>query len=132
LLFGFDGKKIAIDGIYSFKTNTATKVYNLEVEGNNDYYVSASGVLVHNCNKVLKPLGLGSTGRTTANNLIEKLAMEEIKSNPYLGKTLIKSLKDASGRWNGWSKMTNRNAHGIEIHYNALWENGTIKAIDDF
>jgi hypothetical protein len=48
LLFGFDGNKIAIDSIFSFKTDTATKVYNLKVAGNNDYYVSNTKVLVHN------------------------------------------------------------------------------------
>jgi hypothetical protein len=81
---------------------------------------------------ILKPLGLGSTGRTVANNLTEQLAMKEIMSNPSAGRTLIKKMKDASGRWNGWSKMSNKTAHGVEIHYNALWENGVIKAIDDF
>ena len=77
-------------------------------------------------------MGLGSTGRTTAANLTEQLAMKEIMSNPSSGKTLINKMKDASGRWDGWSKMSNRTAHGVEIHYNALWENGVIKSIDDF
>jgi RHS repeat-associated protein len=81
---------------------------------------------------ILKPLGLGSTGRTAAANLVEQLAMKEIMSNPTAGKTLINTMKDASGRWNGWSKMSNRTAHGVEIHYNALWEDGVIKFIDDF
>ena len=45
--------------------------------------------------------------------------MKEIMSNPTAGKTLINTMKDASGRWNGWSKMSNRTAHGVEIHYNA-------------
>ena len=81
---------------------------------------------------LLRPLGLGSTGRTTAVNLTEQLAMKEIMSNPTAGKILINTMKDASGRWNSWSKMSNRTAHGVEIHYNALWENGVIKFIDDF
>ena len=79
---------------------------------------------------LLKPLGLGSTGRTTAANLTEQLAMKEIMSNPTAGQIIKKSLSDP--RWQGWSKMTNKTAHGVEIHYNALWENGVIKAIDDF
>jgi hypothetical protein len=33
----------------------------------------------------LKPLGLGSTGRTTAANLTEQLAMKEAMSNPAAG-----------------------------------------------
>ena len=85
-----------------------------------------------NTAKVLKPLGLGSTGRTTAANLTEQLAMKEIMSNPGAGKTLIQKMTDASGRWDGWSKMSNRTAHGVEIHYNALWKDGVIKSIDDF
>jgi hypothetical protein len=80
----------------------------------------------------LKPLGLGSTGRTTAENLTEELAMKEIMSNPSAGKILIQKMNDVSGRWHGWSKMSNKTSHGVEIHYNALWEDGIIKAIDDF
>jgi len=89
---------------------------------------------VHNCTKKasLVPLGLGSTGRREAENLIEQLAMEEIMSNPEAGKILIDKMEDATSRWNGWSKMSNKTAHGVEIHYNALWENGKITAIDDF
>lgn len=75
---------------------------------------------------------LGSTGRVAAQNLAEELAMQEIISNPSAGKILIETMEDASGRWHGWSKMTNKTAHGVEIHYNALWENGVIKAVDDF
>ena len=79
---------------------------------------------------LLKPLGLGSTGRTTAANLTEQLAMKEIMSNPSAGQIIKKSLSDP--RWRGWSKMTNKTAHGVEIHYNALWKNGKIISIDDF
>jgi hypothetical protein len=79
---------------------------------------------------LLKPLGLGSTGRTTAANLTEQLAMKEIMSNPSAGQIIKKSLSDP--RWSGWSKMTNKTAHGVEIHYNALWKNGKIISIDDF
>jgi hypothetical protein len=47
-LFAYSGYKAALDSIYTFRTNTATAVYNLEADGNHNYYVSASGVLVHN------------------------------------------------------------------------------------
>ena len=80
--------------------------------------------------KTLKPLGLGSTGRNVAKNLQEQLAMEEIMSHPSSGIILIKHINDS--RWNGWSKMSNKKAHGIEIHYTALWKNNKIVAIDDF
>lgn len=50
--------------------------------------------------------------------------MKEIMSNPSSGKVLIQTMNDASGRWNGWSKMANNaSIHGVEIHYNALWKN---------
>jgi RHS repeat-associated protein len=76
--------------------------------------------------------GLGSTGRTEAANLTEKLAMEEIKSNPALGERIagMKPLTDP--RWQGWFKMTNLKAHGIEIHFNALFKDGVMTAVDDF
>jgi hypothetical protein len=35
-----------------------------------------------------------STGRTTPQNLTEKLAMESAKSNPSAGKVIISKLKD--------------------------------------
>jgi hypothetical protein len=38
--------------------------------------------------------GLGSTGRTTAANLTEQLAMKEIIANPNLGKTVMTGMKD--------------------------------------
>ena len=84
------------------------------------------------CGRKLKPLGRGSTGRTVPANLNEQLAMKEIMSNPDAGKILIKKMRDASGRWDGWSKMSNKTAHGVEIHFNALREDSIIKAIDDF
>ena len=36
--------------------------------------------------------------------------MKEIMSNPSSGKVLIQTMKDASGRWSGWSKMSNKTA----------------------
>jgi len=57
-LFACAGYKVAIDSIFSFRTDTATAVYNLEVADNSYYYVSASGVLVHNCKTNRKVLYL--------------------------------------------------------------------------
>jgi hypothetical protein len=76
--------------------------------------------------------GLGSTGRTEAANLTEQLAMEEIKTNPALGARIagMKPLTDP--RWQGWIKMTNNAAHGVEIHFNALFKDGVMTAVDDF
>ena len=84
----------------------------------------------------LKPLELGSTGRTAASNLSEVLAMKEIMSNPLRGAVIenIKPLTDT--RWLGWRKMQyehiSLDGSKIVIHYNGKWENGILKAIDDF
>lgn len=43
---------------------------------------------------LLKPLGLGSTWRTVAENLTEELAMKEIMSNPSAGRALIQTMKE--------------------------------------
>jgi hypothetical protein len=58
-----------------------------------------------------------STGRTTPNDLNEKLAMEQARSNPEVGKELHIKMKDP--RWpgsEGWVKMS-QNVNGVEIHY---------------
>lgn len=52
-----------------------------------------------------KPLGLGSTGRSTPANLSEKLAMEQAISNPAAGRPL--SVPMTESRWlatDGWVK----------------------------
>ena len=114
------GASFAVKGV----SNLVDDALKVGIKGEGLVNDVAKGVLI--------PLGLGSTGRTAANNLTEQLAMKEIMSNPTIGKVLIQKMKDASVRWNGWSKMPNKTAHGVEIHYNALWEDGVIKYIDDF
>ncbi|SUJ25591.1 Uncharacterised protein [Sphingobacterium spiritivorum] len=83
---------------------------------------------------ILKPLGLGSTGRTTAANLMEQMVMKDAMANPQLGTPIIEGLKDS--RWLGWTKMqysvTSQNGQKAVVHYVAKWENGVIKAVDDF
>ena len=84
--------------------------------------------------EILKPLGLGSTGRVAANNLSEQLAMKEILSDPTIGNPIIRGIKDA--RWPGWTKMeyikTLRDGTKIQVHYLAKWADGVLKAVDDF
>ncbi|WP_223272571.1 hypothetical protein, partial [Pseudomonas syringae] len=78
---------------------------------------------------VNKPLGLGSTGRTTPANLNEQIAMEQAISNPAAGRSLPVPMTDS--RWpatDGWVK-TAQNINGIEIHY---VRNSITGAIDDF
>jgi RHS repeat-associated protein len=72
---------------------------------------------------------IGSTGRTLAGNLREKLAMEQAMSNPSAGVPLRVTMTDP--RWPaaaGWVKMS-QNINGIEIHYVRNLVSG---AVDDF
>ncbi|UOY06613.1 RHS repeat-associated core domain-containing protein [Muricauda sp. SCSIO 64092] len=84
--------------------------------------------------KTIQFLGRGSTGRAIANSLPEQLAMKEILSNPNLGRVVMEGMKD--GRWAGWNKMqyTHRALDGTKttIHYVGQFENGVLKAVDDF
>ena len=72
---------------------------------------------------LIKFLGRGSTGRTTALNLAEQVAMKEIMSNPKMGSVIIKGLKDS--RWLGWDKLeyVHRGLDGNKV---------TIQYVDDF
>lgn len=77
-----------------------------------------------------KPLGLGSTGRTSPNSLKEQLAMTEVRSAP--AGTPV-PMRDPMGdaRWlgsEGWEKMSQKVA-GIDIHYVRNLISG---AVDDF
>lgn len=82
----------------------------------------------------LKPLGLGSTGRSEPLNLIEKLAMEEIMANPELGVKIDMKKGMTDPRWpkeQGWIKMA-YNSNNTEIHYVAKVIDGNFVAVDDF
>ena len=60
-----------------------------------------------------------STGRTTAKNLNEQLAMKQVKSAPELGKIIpvpVNDLKHGWGTADKWVKMS-QNVNGVEIHY---------------
>jgi hypothetical protein len=108
------GIKVVTDGAKNFNcTNCALNIDKVAAKG--------GGSLIAK--------GLGSTGRTVAGNLTEQLAMKEIVSNPAMGRVIKIGLKDA--RWSGWSKMAWNNA-GVEIHYVGQWQNGVLKAVDDF
>ena len=75
-----------------------------------------------------QPLGRGHTGRHTPETLAEKLALDEVISNPAAGRTVIATIGDTN-RWpeDGWAKKA-RNVEGKEIHY--LFDERT-GAIDD-
>lgn len=75
-----------------------------------------------------KPLGLGSTGRTSPGNLHEQLAMEEVRTAPG-GRQLPLELTDP--RWpasDGRVKMQ-QVVNGVNIHY---VRNTLTGAVDDF
>lgn len=80
---------------------------------------------------LVKPVGNGSTGRVTANNLKEQLAMKEVMSNPRAGSPLNLKKGMTDKRWPqeaGWVKMS-KNVNGVEIHY---VYNKKLNAFDDF
>ncbi|MBC8394527.1 MAG: hypothetical protein H8E17_18410 [Deltaproteobacteria bacterium] len=99
-LVGIDGNPVRITNIEIVSGNR--KVYNFEVADSHTYYVSNANLLVHNfCGRTDK-------FQRTANNLAEKLAMEQAMSNPGAG-LAIKS-------WPGFTKYAMHH-NGIEIHY---------------
>ena len=119
----------AVDGaILSFVGGKLTKWFIGKIAGWWGGRAAAKG----GTNLIAK--GLGSTGRTTAANLTEQLAMKEIMSNPTLGKTVMTGMKDS--RWLGWNKMqyTHTALDGTKttIHYVGQFKNGVLKAVDDF
>lgn len=84
-----NGEYVVVEKVQHELLESPVKVYNFQVEDYHTYYVSDSGVLVHNtCGKEI------STGRATPKNLTEQLAMESAKSNPSEGKIIISKLKD--------------------------------------
>lgn len=95
-------------------------------------YVGSSGG-ISSSGATSKDVSRGSTGRIEPANLTEKLAMEQVKSNPSAGKILEIQMNDP--RWpasEGWVKMqqivpTSRG--NINIHY---VYNQTINIFDDF
>lgn len=65
---------------------------------------------------------------------MEQMVMKDAMANPQLGKVVMTGMKDS--RWLGWSKMqySVESANGVKatVHYVGKWENGVLKAVDDF
>ncbi len=82
--------------------------------------------------KAGQPLGRGHTGNFTPHDLSEKLAMDEVMSNPAAGEIAIADGKLKDPRWpvkEGWVKKRRTiEGTGITIHY--LF-NPSTGAIDD-
>lgn len=82
----------------------------------------------------LVSLGRCVTGRNVPSGLSAQLAMDEILSNPQLGRSIIQNIMDP--RWKGWSKMqyidTSQTGKNIVIHSVGQFKNGKLVAVDDF
>ena len=100
------------------------------------YVQKAATKVINSFKALIKKVGFrsrGSTGRTVANSLKEKLAMEEVKSaakaGKRLGKVIMRNLTDP--RWlssEGWVKYAIKFGP-IEIHY---VYNEILDIFDDF
>jgi RHS repeat-associated protein len=127
------GGDLAWDKSYDPNVTSGESKINFLFFASSAYFCPASGAY-RTAITALKPLGLGSTGRTVANTLAEQLAMKEILANPAMGKVVMTGMNDA--RWLGWSKMqyvkTLSDGTKIVIHYVAKIEDGVITLIDDF
>ena len=94
------------------------------------------GRVMTKVNPLLRPLGLGNTGRFISRNLTEKLAMQEILANPAAGEIIERMEPINDPRWLGWRKMqyvhTGLDGNKTVIHYVGKWEGDVLKAVDDF
>lgn len=131
-----DGSCAIIESVEVEKLSEPETTYNFEVSDAHTYYVSDSKVLVHNiCVEKPKMANRGSTGRTEPNNLVERLAMEQVKSDPLSGAKAIKSLSLNDKRWlsaDGWIKMQSvvrSGSHQTTIHF---VYNQSLNLVDDF
>lgn len=77
----------------------------------------------------------GSTGRTEPENLVEQLAMEQVKSDLLNGAKALKNITLRDKRWlssDGWVKMQSvirSGSHQTTIHY---VYNQSLNLVDDF
>ena len=129
-----DGKVVEIERIEKEELTTLETTYNFEEEDYHTYYVTESKVLVHNRCKP-KMANRGSTGRTEPNNLVEKLAMEQVKADPLDGTEMLNKFMLRDKRWlssEGWVKMqtvVRSGSHQTTIHF---VYNRALNLVDDF
>ncbi len=109
-----NGEYVVVEKVQHEILEAPITVYNFQVADYHTYYVTDDGVLVHN-----SCTGGISTGRTTPNNLVEKLAMESAQSNPAAGKVIIPKLKDTRfpSDFSKFSQTFPTSRGVIEIHY---------------
>jgi len=113
-----NGEYVIIEQVQHELLESPVTVYNFEVKGFHTYFVGETSVLVHNRCSVDDI----STGRTTPNNLTEKLAMDSAKSNPSAGKVLNIKLKDTRLPEGSvkMSQIFDTSKGRIQIHY--VWD----------
>ena len=130
-----DGSRTNVEKTEEEVLEEPVQVYNFEVADWHTYYVSGTGVLVHNSCGVnggsttqgvgnpVKVEGRGNTGRTTPNTLSEQMAMHQVQSNPLENSTKV-PLEMTDSRWSaseGWVKMQsvvqNADKTKTTIHY---------------
>ncbi len=117
-LVTLNGEYVIVEQVQHELLESPVTVYNFEVEGFHTYFVGETSVLVHNRCSVDDI----STGRTTPNNLTEKLAMDSAKSNPSAGKVLNIKLKDTRLPEGSvkMSQIFDTSKGRIHIHY--VWD----------
>ncbi len=130
-----DGSCVIIEAVEVEKLSKPQKTYNLEVADFHTYYVSESKILTHNKCANPKMANRGSTGRTESENLVEQLAMEQVKSDPLNGAKVLKNITLEDKRWlssDGWVKMQSvirSGSHQTTIHF---VYNQSLNLVDDF
>lgn len=64
------------------------------------------------------------------------MAMKDVTASPQFGEILKKMEPLSDPRWQGWLKMQysvkTQNGVNAVLHYVGKWENGVLKAVDDF
>lgn len=125
------GEYVIVEKIQHEILESPITVYNFEVEDFHTYYVSESAVLVHN--KCGSFVSRGSSATKQPENLVEQLALEQVKSNPQ--GTQITRITMSDPRWpasEGWIKMQEivpTSQGDINIHY---VYNQVLNIFDDF
>jgi len=128
---GDDDDPVSQNG-YTYAGNNS--VMMVDADGDNPFYVAAAITIFivylgYRVYKILRPVIMRlikrSTGRRSAHNLLEQLAMKEVRSNPLKGaKQIVSRSKMNDKRWpgkKGWVKMQRviRTSKGkIVIHFN--------------
>jgi len=130
ILVMVNGEYVVVEKVQHELLENPVNVYNFEVQDFHTYFVGNVSVLVHNeCGPMTSR---GSSAVKQPSNLTEKLALEQVRSNPQ-GIKIPFQMNDP--RWpasEGWVKMQQivpTSQGDINIHY---VYNENLKIFDDF